>query len=187
MMPQFSNHRFSIGIKVNGSHAQILKISNHLLRTKSSKNKNPNICEKFSSMLPPSKINGTSPLTSSPWLSTSSNGSSRYLYRGKFQPNVTSGSGNNTSSNSINNNNGNGSKTKSPWQLRSNLSSFARRRRGSSTSLHTFSDNDDETLANADLNNAVNGFKKKQQQKSQPDSISLAGSEESVNRRQVKS
>ena len=107
-------------------------------------------------MLPPSKINGTSPLTSSPWLSTSSNGSSRYLYRGKFQP--TTGN----SSNSINNNNGNGSKTKSPWQLRSNLSSFARRRRGSSTSLHTFSDNDEET---ADLSKAVNGFKKKGQQK----------------------
>ena len=131
-------------------------------------------------MLPPSKINGTSPLTSSPWLSTStSNGSSRYLYRGKFQPTTSSGTGN--SSNSINNNNGNGSKTKSPWQLRSNLSSFARRRRGSSTSLHTFSDNDDET---ADLNNQLtNCFKKKQQQKSQPDSISLAGSEDSVNHR----
>ena len=131
-----------------------------------------------SSMLPPSKINGTSPLTSSPWLSTSTNGSSRYLYRGKFQPANTS------SSNSINNNNnGNGSgsnsgKTKSPWQLRSNLSSFARRRRGSSTSLHTFSDNDEEN--NPDL---TNGFKKKQQQKSQPDSISLAGSEETVNHR----
>ena len=100
---------------------------------------------------PPAKINGTSPLTSSPWLSNST--TSKYLYRGKFQP-----------SSSNNNNN------KSPWQLRSNLSSFARRRRGSSTSLHNFSDNDEETEFQPLPNK-------------QPDSISLAGSEESVNHR----
>lgn len=99
------------------------------------------------SPLPPAKINGTG---YSPWLSNSS--TSKYLYRGKFNNN-----------NSVN---------KSPWQLRSNLSSFARRRRGSSTSLHTFSDNDDDQQP---VNSG--GFKKS------PDSISLAGSEESVNHR----
>lgn len=115
---------------------------------------------------PPAKINGTSPLTSSPWLSTSNSGTSnstRYLYRGKFNP--------------TNNNNG------GPWQLRSNLSSFARRRRGSSTSLHTFSDSED---TNSDLNNQASSSSLALQvsnKKPQPDSISLAGSEESVNHR----
>ena len=36
---------------------------------------------------------------------------------------------------------------RSPWLLRSNLSSYARRRRGSSTSLHTVGLNDDEALS----------------------------------------
>lgn len=109
--------------------------------------------------LPPAKINGTAAGGSpySPWLSNSSNSStsSKYLYRGKF---------------TANNNN-----VKSPWQLRSNLSSFARRRRGSSTSLHTFSDNDEDQQQQV---SSTSGFKK-----TSPDSISLAGSEESVNHR----
>lgn len=131
---------------------------------------------------PPQKINGTSPLTSSPWLSSTnnSNNSSRYLYRGKFQPvlSTSTNSMNTSSTNSMNNNtNSNGNNNKnSPWQLRSNLSSFARRRRGSSTSLHTFSDNDDDSAEISDV--IFNGSKKKSPQ---PDSVSLAGPETSVN------
>ena len=132
---------------------------------------------------PPQKINGTSPAMTtnnspSPWLSTTSStnpcststnpscSNARYLYRGKFQP-----SSNNSSSNSSSSNNNNSTyKNKSPWQLRSNLSSFARRRRGSSTSLHNFSDDED---ANGSLHdsNGINAAK-------HSDSISLADSAE---------
>ena len=121
--------------------------------------------------LPPQIINGTtSPALSSnsPWLSSnssrhstcenSSNG--RYLYRGKFQPS------------SAGSNNNNSYKQKSPWQLRSNLSSFARRRRGSSTSLHNFSD-DEDSNGMQDIN--INASKNS-------DSISLADSAEVMSR-----
>ena len=130
---------------------------------------------------PPQKINGTSPAMTtnnspSPWLSTTSStnpcststnpscSNARYLYRGKFQPSS------NNSSNSSSSNNNNSYKNKSPWQLRSNLSSFARRRRGSSTSLHNFSDDED---ANGSLHdsNGINAAK-------HSDSISLADSAE---------
>ena len=130
---------------------------------------------------PPQKINGTSPAMTtnnspSPWLSTTSStnpcststnpscSNARYLYRGKFQPSS------NNSSNSSGSNNNNSYKNKSPWQLRSNLSSFARRRRGSSTSLHNFSDDEDANGSFHD-SNGINAAK-------HSDSISLADSAE---------
>ena len=130
---------------------------------------------------PPQKINGTSPAMTtnnspSPWLSTTSStnpcststnpscSNARYLYRGKFQPSS------NNSSNSSSSNNNNSYKNKSPWQLRSNLSSFARRRRGSSTSLHNFSDDEDANGSFHD-SNGINAAK-------HSDSISLADSAE---------
>ena len=73
-----------------------------------------------------------------------------------------------------------------PWQLRSNLSSFARRRRGSSTSLHTFSDNEDDSIVPASdyisasqNGSSQNGYKKRQQD---ADSVSLTGGTESSHR-----
>jgi hypothetical protein len=130
--------------------------------------------------LPPQKITGSGPpLSPSPWLSTPTSSSTsysnngRYLYRGKFQPTPN----NNPMSNSMNNNQNHQNNTKSPWLLRSNLSSFARRRRGSSTSLHTFSDNDDEVGAPIDLNINFSNINNKQKQ---ADSISLADSAEAM-------
>ena len=99
---------------------------------------------------PPAKINGSS--SKQPWLSTNN---ARYLYRGKFQP-APAAQNNNAQA--------------PPWQLRGNLSSFARRRRGSSTSLHsTFSDNEEENSNNSVLNAKCKG-----------DSVSLADAAETM-------
>ena len=132
---------------------------------------------------PPAKVNGTSPLSSSPWLS-SQNNSCRYLYRGKFQPA--------SNSNSMNNNSNHNTKNgpNGPWQLRSNLSSFARRRRGSSTSLHTFSDNEDEsnspivttTQTNGYHNGTTSSTTKKRQKIPDADSVSLTGADQPSHR-----
>ena len=159
---------------------------------------------------PPAKVNGTSPLSSSPWLSTNSSSSTsstnncRYLYRGKFQPTTpTSTSGHSNSMNNNSNHHNSSSSKKNngaavdrsskadrkggPWQLRSNLSSFARRRRGSSTSLHTFSDNEDDSIVSASdyittssNSGSQNGYKKRQ--KPDADSVSLTGGTESSHR-----
>ena len=144
----------------------------------------------------PAKVNGTSPLSSSPWLSTSSTSTNcRYLYRGKFTPTPTTSNSSTTGhSNSMNNNSNHHKKNSSkveprkggPWQLRSNLSSFARRRRGSSTSLHTFSDNEDDSIVSASdyittsNSGSQNGYKKRQ--KPDADSVSLTGGTESSHR-----
>ena len=45
---------------------------------------------------------------------------------------------------------------RSPWLLRSNLSNYARRRRGSSTSLHTIGLNDEEPLNEVDNSSCNN-------------------------------
>ena len=104
-----------------------------------------------------------------------SSSSSRYLYRGKFQPPTSKSSTNNSSTaggvpTTSNNNNSYNKKKNSPWQLRSNLSSFARRRRGSSTSLHNFSD-DEENNTNGGTVQDSNNCKQ-----TAVDSISLADS-----------
>ena len=57
------------------------------------------------------------------------------------------------------------------------MSSFARRRRGSSTSLHNFSDNEEESGASFDSNGASNGSfgSKKRPKIPDADSVSLTG------------
>ena len=132
----------------------------------------------------PAKVNGTSPLSSSPWLSSNST-NCRYLYRGKFQPTTPSHSNSmNNNSNHVKKNGSNESRAAAgPWQLRSNLSSFARRRRGSSTSLHTFSDNEDDSITSMDYHQ-TNGYHSHKKRNSKPDadSVSLTGGTEPSHR-----
>ena len=89
--------------------------------------------------------NGSTRLSSPGTSSTSGTKNIRYLYSGKYRPTfsqdpqqLASVNGNNNHERELNNLN------QSPWLLSNNLSSFARRRRSSSTSLHTYEDDVDD-------------------------------------------